>query len=93
MPTFKPKENSVKFSFCLGHNNAIAKDTLKYLSAAPSTEIISYYQLYFDIIKYHPIQEEQWTDNFIMYRNGAHLYYVIVNEEQSQRNITIEHYV
>jgi hypothetical protein len=93
IPTFKPMENSIQFAFCLGHNSQIAKDSLMYRSNAPATEIISYYQLYFDIIKYRPIQEEQWTDYFIMYRNGSHLYYVIVREEQSQRNITIEHYV
>jgi len=92
-PSFKPIENSKRFSFRLGQNGEGIRDSLSFNSHASISEIISYYQVYFDIIKAKPVLEGQWTDSFIMYGSGSEVIYVIVSQVGSDRVVLIERYI
>jgi len=92
-PSFKPLENSKRFSYQLGQNGTGIRDSLSFDSHASISEIISFYQVYFDIIRARPVLEGQWSDSFIMYGSDSQVIYVIVSDVDSARRVVIERYI
>ena len=92
-PIYKPVEKSKSFSFRLGQNEAGIRDAVTFKSFVSVTEIISYYQVYFDVIRYRPVLESQWTKSFIMYRNNLHVFYISVSDNDLYRTVAIERYI
>jgi hypothetical protein len=92
-PVYKPIENSKRFSFRLGENMAGIRDSLTFQSHASISEIISYYQIYFDLIKDDPVAEEQWMKSLIMYGNDSQVFYVSVSDTGAYRTVVIERYI
>ena len=92
-PVYRPIENSKRFSFRLGENTAGIRDALTFKSHASISEIISYYQIYFDLIKDYPVSENQWMKSLIMYGNDSQVFYVSVSDTGAYRTVVIERYI
>ena len=92
-PVYKPVEKSKRFSFRLGQNEEGIRDAVTFKSFASVTEIISYYQIYFDLIKDSPVLENQWTKSFIMYGSNLQVFYVSVSDNDLYRTVAIERYI
>ncbi len=92
-PAYKPIENSNRYFYRLGHSTSGIRDSLSFKSNASVSEIISYYQIYFDIIRANPVLEDLWTESFIMYSNNTQVFYVIATDAGANRIVAIERYL
>ncbi|MDH5326555.1 MAG: hypothetical protein OEZ68_09245 [Gammaproteobacteria bacterium] len=91
LPTLNPVENSKQYFYRLVYSQTLAQNVMSYHSRATATEIISYYQLYFNASNYLS-RYAPGAEHAVSFRGLGNGFDVYVKEYETYRHVFIEYF-
>lgn len=92
LPTLNPVRESKHYYFHLVYNPSTAQNIMTYQSRASASELISYYELYFNASNYFSGQQLETEDSVARFRNSQSGVEVYVKDYDEFRQVFIEYF-